>query len=67
MINLKFQQQKQDNIEVILCKKAMKQKVFPSLMIIDKEAFAYPISLKVMSHFWESHNNKILIARKKDT
>lgn len=63
---------KQDNIEVVLCKKTKKQepRIFPSLMLVDKEAFescGQSNTRFIMKEFWGSQNNKILIARKKNT
>tara|TARA_B110000285_G_C14588754_1_gene365414 strand:+ start:30 stop:245 length:216 start_codon:yes stop_codon:yes gene_type:complete len=57
-----------DNIEIQIVKKTKKQepKIFPSLMLVDKEAFE-SCEKKIMKEFWGSMNNKILIARKKDT
>ena len=61
-----------DNIEVQIVKKTKKQepKIFPSLMLVDKEAFescGQTNTKFIMKEFWNSVNNKILIARKKDT
>jgi hypothetical protein len=64
---------KQDNIEVQLVKKTKKNqpRILPSINIVDREAFeASESKLRdgfIMRAFWESENNKILIARKKDT
>lgn len=61
-----------DNIEVQIVKKTKKQepKIFPSLMLVDKEAFescGQSNTKFIMKEFWNSVNNKILIAKKKDT
>lgn len=46
-------------------------KILPQINLVDKEAFeASESKLRdafIMRSFWESDNNKILIARKKDT
>lgn len=65
-------QNQSDNIEVQIVKKTKKQepKIFPSLMLVDKEAFescGQTNTKFIMKEFWNSVNNKILIARKKDT
>ena len=65
-------QNQTDNIEVQIVKKTKKQepKIFPSLMLVDKEAFescGQTNTKFIMKEFWNSVNNKILIARKKDT
>ena len=61
-----------DNIAIQLVKKTKKQepKIFPSLMLIDKEAFegcGQTNGKQIMKEFWNSQNNRILIARKQDT
>lgn len=64
---------KSDNIEVSLVKKTKKNqpKVLPAITLVDKEAFESNESklrdAYIMRSFWESENNKILVARKKDT
>jgi len=55
-----------------MIKKTKKQepKIFPGLMLVDKEAFesAGQSNTKfIMKQFWQSPNNKVLIARKEDT
>jgi len=66
-------QQKQDNIEIQQVKKTKKNqpKILPQINLVDKEAFeAGESKLRdgfIMKAFWESANNKILIARKMDT
>jgi hypothetical protein len=64
---------KSDNIEVVLIKKTKKNmpKIFPSLMLVDKEAFESSPTCQnegyIMKEFWNSAYNKILVAKKKDT
>ena len=55
-----------------LVKKTKKQepKVYPQLILVDKEAFeskGQSNTSFIMKEFWRSMNNKILVARKKDT
>ncbi len=62
-------QAKRANIMVELVKKTKKQepKIFPSLMLVDKEAFegsGQTNTRFIMKVFWGSMNNRILIARK---
>ena len=48
----------------------MEPKIFPGLMLVDKEAFesaGQSGTVFIMKQFWQSPNNKILIARKVDT
>ena len=55
-------------IEVIKKNKKNEPKVFPSLMLVDKEAFDTDEHTKfIMKEFWASSNNKIIVARKEDT
>lgn len=61
-----------DQIMIELVKKTKKQepRIFPSLMLIDKEAFescGQSNTRFIMKEFWHSINNKIIVARKKDT
>jgi ribosomal protein S18 acetylase RimI-like enzyme len=63
---------KQHSISIEVAKKSKKQepKVFPSLMLVDKEAFescGQSNTKFIMKEFWNSPNNKILLARKSDT
>ena len=56
----------------MIVKKTKKQepKIFPSLMLVDREAFescGQTNTKFIMKEFWGSVNNKILIARKRDT
>jgi len=58
------------SIEMIKKTKKQEPKIFPGLMLVDKEAFesSGQASTKfIMKQFWQSPNNKILIARKVDT
>jgi hypothetical protein len=57
------------SIVVELAKKTKKQepKIFPSLMMIDREAFQEGVATFAMKEFWNSPNTKILLARKSDT
>ena len=62
----------QEKIVIELVKKTKKQepKVFPSLMQVDREAFescGQTNTRFIMKQFWQSANNKILIAKKRDT
>ena len=63
----------QDNILIQVIKKTKKQepKIFPSLMLVDKEAFGEENGTSntkmIMKEFWHSQSNRIIVARKKDT
>ena len=55
-------------IEVIKKNKKNEPKIFPSLMLVDKEAFDNDEHTKfIMKEFWASGSNKIIVARKEDT
>mmetsp|Transcript_19246 Transcript_19246/g.29514 ORF Transcript_19246/g.29514 Transcript_19246/m.29514 type:complete len:120 (+) Transcript_19246:22-381(+) len=61
-----------DNILITVVKKTKKEepRVFPSLILVDKEAFessGQSNTTFIMKEFWKSPNSRILIARKKDT
>jgi hypothetical protein len=52
-------------VEVIKKNKKNEPKIFPSLMLVDKEAFDNDEHTKfIMKEFWASSNNKIIVARK---
>ena len=61
-----------DNIVIELIKKKKKNepKIFPQLMLVDKEAFE-PCGQEntrfIMKQFWGSANTKILVAKKRDS
>jgi len=58
------------SIEMIKKTKKQEPKIFPGLMLVDKEAFessGQSNTKFIMKQFWQSPNNKILIARKVDT
>ena len=53
--------------EMIKKTKKQEPKIFPALMLVDKEAFegSGETSTKfIMKQFWQSPNNKIIIAKK---
>ena len=57
-------------IEVVKKTKKQEPKIFPSLMLVDREAFescGQPHTKFIMKEFWHSANNKILVARKRDS
>ena len=57
-------------LQVIKKTKKEEPKVFPQLMLVDKEAFddkGQAHTRFIMKEFWKSNNNKILVARKKET
>ena len=59
-----------DALFVELVKKTKKNepKVFPHLLIVEKEAFgASTDSASILKVFWKSMVNRIIVARKKDT
>jgi len=52
-------------VEVIKKNKKNEPKIFPALMLVDKEAFDNDEHTKfIMKEFWASSNNKIIVARK---
>ena len=60
----------QEEIIIERIKKSKKQKtqIFPALMLVDKEAFDAPESTRhILTEFWESQNNQIIVARKKSS
>ena len=67
MENTQLTLDKKSNIVVEVVKKNKKNepKIFPSLMLVDKEAFDKDEHTKfIMKEFWASSNNKIIVARK---
>ena len=64
---------KGQDIEIELVKKTKKNepKILPGLMLVDKEAFEADkddgTNKFIMKELWRSHNNKIIVARKKTT
>lgn len=65
-------EEKQDNIVVELIKKTKKNepRVFPMLMLVDREAFESKGQTNtrfIMKQFWQSANNRIIVAKKADT
>ena len=50
--------------------KKQEPKVFPALMLVDREAFescGQTNTRFIMKEFWKSQNNRILVAKKRDT
>ena len=69
MNNVTIESPQKHSISIEIAKKSKKQepKIFPSLMLVDKEAFescGQSNTKFIMKEFWNSPNNKILLARK---
>lgn len=61
-----------DRIVVEIVKKTKKNepRIFPQLMLVDREAFedcGQSNARFIMKQFWQSVNNKIIVAKKRDT
>ena len=72
MNNVTSETSQKHSIRIELTKKTKKlePKVFPSLMLVDREAFescGQTNTKFIMKQFWNSPNNRILLARKADT
>jgi ribosomal protein S18 acetylase RimI-like enzyme len=72
MNNVSMDTKEKHSILLEVAKKTKKQepKIFPALMLVDKEAFescGQTNTKFIMKQFWNSPNNKILLAKKSDT
>ena len=56
------------NIEVVKKTKKNEPRVFPQMLIVEKEAFgANPDSAQILKTFWNSIVNRLVVAKKADT
>lgn len=61
-----------DRIVIELVKKTKKNeaRIFKQLMLVDRDAFescGQSNTVFIMKQFWQSSNNKIIVAKKRDT
>lgn len=55
-------------VEIIKKTKKNEPKIFPHLLIVDKEAFGTNAdSAQILKTFWRSEVNRLIVARKEDT